>query len=161
MLLEYLKQLHSIEWENFVKDTKIFMEESAMFNPFAKNTKIDNLPSYLISFKNAAPEFTLRTGIWASLCSQTLYRTVSGVSRESWGCRIVWHQHRWSRALLSTQVAPHSPSSSIESFNIFLPSCPGFPMVFDRPVTTFSPLSWFMQCLCLTIVIPCVSFSLK
>ena len=31
-LLEYLKQLHPVEWDNFVKDTKILAEESNMFN---------------------------------------------------------------------------------------------------------------------------------
>ncbi|KAH9972539.1 1-3-beta-glucan synthase [Lactifluus volemus] len=51
-LLEYLKQLHSLEWENF------------------GSTKLDDLPFYCIGFKSAAPEFTLRTH---------LYRTVSGM----------------------------------------------------------------------------------
>ena len=39
-LLEYLKQLHPIEWKNLVKDRMILAEESAMFsgvNPFATN----------------------------------------------------------------------------------------------------------------------------
>ncbi|KAF8178155.1 1,3-beta-glucan synthase [Mycena galopus ATCC 62051] len=91
-LLEYLKQLHPVEWENFVKDTKILAEESNMFNagngtnPFgaadekaASNSKADDLPFYFIGFKSAAPEFTLRTRIWSSLRAQTLYRTVSGM----------------------------------------------------------------------------------
>ncbi|BFZ59169.1 1,3-beta-D-glucan synthase [Saitoella coloradoensis] len=88
-LLEYLKQLHPVEWECFVKDTKILAEETAVFNgagpsPFEKDEKdavksqIDDLPFYCIGFKSAAPEYTLRTRIWASLRSQTLYRTVSG-----------------------------------------------------------------------------------
>lgn len=73
-LLKYLKQLHPIEWKNFVKDMMILAEESAMFNgvnPFANNekgqTKADDLPFYFIGFKSAAPEFMLRTSIWASL----------------------------------------------------------------------------------------------
>ncbi|KAJ7481764.1 1,3-beta-glucan synthase [Mycena latifolia] len=86
-LLEYLKQLHPVEWENFVKDTKILAEESAMFNgtnPFGAAdekaaSKADDLPFYFIGFKSAAPEFTLRTRIWSSLRAQTLYRTVSGM----------------------------------------------------------------------------------
>ncbi|KAJ6591232.1 1,3-beta-glucan synthase [Mycena vulgaris] len=87
-LLEYLKQLHPVEWENFVKDTKILAEESALFNgtgthPFAADekaaSKADDLPFYFIGFKSAAPEFTLRTRIWSSLRAQTLYRTVSGM----------------------------------------------------------------------------------
>ncbi|KAG0269082.1 1,3-beta-D-glucan synthase [Actinomortierella ambigua] len=94
-LLEYLKQLHSVEWDNFVRDTKILAEESNMFgsstglglsgsdaekdsNRDVDRTKNDDLPFYCIGFKSAAPEYTLRTRIWASLRAQTLYRTVSG-----------------------------------------------------------------------------------
>ncbi|KAF5348770.1 hypothetical protein D9756_009724 [Leucocoprinus leucothites] len=96
-LLEYLKQLHPIEWENFVKDTKILAEESAMFNgnnPFAHDekggSKIDDLPFYFIGFKSAAPEFTLRTRIWASLRAQTLYRTVSGMMNYSKAIKLLY-----------------------------------------------------------------------
>ena len=88
-LLEYLKQLHPVEWDNFVKDTKILAEESGNFAggaPFGfedeksnlKGGKSDDLPFYCIGFKSAAPEYTLRTRIWSSLRAQTLYRTVSG-----------------------------------------------------------------------------------
>ncbi|RUS25941.1 family 48 glycosyltransferase [Jimgerdemannia flammicorona] len=99
-LLEYLKQLHPVEWDNFVKDTKILSEESSMFtgvsngfsfggggsnnsgDPMSEKeidkSKIDDLPFYCIGFKSSAPEYTLRTRIWASLRAQTLYRTVSG-----------------------------------------------------------------------------------
>src|SRR5260370_7683345 len=41
-LLEYLKQLHPIEWDNFVKDTKILAQESDLFNggnPYAGDGK--------------------------------------------------------------------------------------------------------------------------
>ena len=88
-LLEYSKQLHPVEWDNFVKDTKILAEESNMFNgqnPFggsdekSGNAKTaDDLPFYCIGFKSSAPEFTLRTRIWASLRVKTFYRTVSGM----------------------------------------------------------------------------------
>ncbi|OZJ03821.1 hypothetical protein BZG36_03818 [Bifiguratus adelaidae] len=99
-LLEYLKQLHSAEWENFVKDTKVFAEESSLFAGDHSNLsftnmnamdisekiidaqmekgKIDDVPFYGIGFKTASPEYILRTRIWASLRAQTLYRTVSG-----------------------------------------------------------------------------------
>jgi 1,3-beta-glucan synthase len=85
-LLEYLKQLHSIEWENFVKDTKILAEETANSeqtmdgpNPSRRSSdEKDDLPFYCIGFKSSAPEYTLRTRIWASLRAQTLYRTVAG-----------------------------------------------------------------------------------
>jgi 1,3-beta-glucan synthase len=96
-LLEYLKQLHPIEWENFVKDTMILAEESAVFNgpnPFAADekgqSKMDDLPFYCIGFKSAAPEFTLRTRIWASLRAQTLYRTVSGMMNYSKAIKLLY-----------------------------------------------------------------------
>lgn len=83
-LLEYLKQLHGLEWENFVRDTKILAQESDMYDGAfpgdeKSSSKLDDLPFYCIGFKSAAPEFTLRTRIWASLRFQTLYRTVSGM----------------------------------------------------------------------------------
>ncbi|KAK6996025.1 putative 1,3-beta-D-glucan synthase subunit [Favolaschia claudopus] len=103
-LLEYLKQLHPVEWENFVKDTKILAEETAMFNaagngtnPFgaadekaASHSKADDLPFYFIGFKSAAPEFTLRTRIWSSLRAQTLYRTVSGMMNYSKAIKLLY-----------------------------------------------------------------------
>ncbi|KAL0946250.1 hypothetical protein HGRIS_012507 [Hohenbuehelia grisea] len=96
-LLEYLKQLHPVEWENFVKDTKILAQESAMFNgpnPFGVDekaqSKMDDLPFYCIGFKSAAPEFTLRTRIWASLRAQTLYRTVSGMMNYSKAIKLLY-----------------------------------------------------------------------
>ena len=114
-LLEYLKQLHPIEWDNFVKDTKILSEESTPFGgPSAfggvdeKGTsKADDLPFYCIGFKSAAPEYTLvryfhgfcgfvvdtpcqRTRIWASLRAQTLYRTVSGMMNYSKAIKLLY-----------------------------------------------------------------------
>ncbi|KAL2117556.1 hypothetical protein VTJ04DRAFT_7216 [Mycothermus thermophilus] len=83
-LLEYLKQLHPHEWDCFVKDTKILADETSQFDGEEKNekdtakSKIDDLPFYCIGFKSSAPEYTLRTRIWASLRFQTLYRTISG-----------------------------------------------------------------------------------
>ncbi len=99
-LLEYLKQLHPIEWDNFVKDTKILAEETQAFagsSPFgedekgsAKGAKTDDLPFYCIGFKSAAPEYTLRTRIWASLRAQTLYRTVSGFMNYSKAIKLLY-----------------------------------------------------------------------
>jgi 1,3-beta-glucan synthase len=93
-LLEYLKQLHPVEWDNFVKDTKILAEETEMFNgpnPLAgENEKRDDLPFYFLGFKSAAPEYTLRTRIWASLRAQTLYRTVSGMMNYSKAIKLLY-----------------------------------------------------------------------
>ncbi|KAK2628877.1 hypothetical protein QTJ16_001980 [Diplocarpon rosae] len=96
-LLEYLKQLHPHEWDCFVKDTKILADETSQFNgDLEKNekdtakSKIDDLPFYCIGFKSAAPEYTLRTRIWASLRSQTLYRTISGFMNYSRAIKLLY-----------------------------------------------------------------------
>ncbi|ESK96966.1 1,3-beta-glucansynthase [Moniliophthora roreri MCA 2997] len=92
-LLEYLKQLHPIEWDNFVKDTKILAEE--MEGPESTTNekagaKTDDLPFYCIGFKTSSPEYTLRTRIWASLRAQTLYRTVSGMMNYSKAIKLLY-----------------------------------------------------------------------
>ncbi|KAK5082123.1 1,3-beta-D-glucan synthase [Lithohypha guttulata] len=96
-LLEYLKQLHPHEWDCFVKDTKILADETSQFNgdyeKAEKDTaksKIDDLPFYCIGFKSAAPEYTLRTRIWASLRGQTLYRTISGFMNYSRAIKLLY-----------------------------------------------------------------------
>ncbi|SPQ24654.1 4f7fceaa-e4ba-4ad7-b41f-acd6f88ec4e9 [Thermothielavioides terrestris] len=95
-LLEYLKQLHPHEWDCFVKDTKILADETSQFNGEDKSekdtakSKIDDLPFYCIGFKSSAPEYTLRTRIWASLRFQTLYRTVSGFMNYSRAIKLLY-----------------------------------------------------------------------
>lgn len=96
-LLEYLKQLHPHEWDCFVKDTKILADETSQFNgddekneKDSAKSKIDDLPFYCIGFKSSAPEYTLRTRIWASLRSQTLYRTVSGFMNYSRAIKLLY-----------------------------------------------------------------------
>lgn len=91
-LLEYLKQLHPVEWDNFVRDTKILAEESSEFPADEKtdSKKADDIPFYTIGFKSAAPEYTLRTRIWASLRAQTLYRTVSGFMNYSKAIKLLY-----------------------------------------------------------------------
>ncbi|KAI4860490.1 glycosyltransferase family 48 protein [Hypoxylon rubiginosum] len=95
--LEYLKQLHPHEWDCFVKDTKILADETSQLNgdeeKSEKDTaksKIDDLPFYCIGFKSSAPEYTLRTRIWASLRSQTLYRTISGFMNYSRAIKLLY-----------------------------------------------------------------------
>ncbi|KAL2678354.1 hypothetical protein Neosp_009100 [[Neocosmospora] mangrovei] len=85
-MLEYLKQLHPHEWSCFVRDTKALAGEdepphdsdSEVTGQTRMERKVQDLPFYFIGFKSSAPEYALRTRIWASLRSQTLYRTVSG-----------------------------------------------------------------------------------
>lgn len=94
-LLEYLKQLHPVEWDNFVKDTKILVGETDADHSTASfsekhNNKVDDLPFYCIGFKTSSPEYTLRTRIWASLRAQTLYRTVSGMMNYSKAIKLLY-----------------------------------------------------------------------
>lgn len=92
-LLEYLKQLHPVEWENFVKDTMMLSEElegKGMFHDEKSNSRVDDLPYYCFGFKSSSPEYTLRTRIWASLRAQTLYRTVSGMMNYSKAIKLLY-----------------------------------------------------------------------
>ena len=67
-----------------------------MFNgsvPFGNSSdekRMDDLPFHCIGFKSSAPEFTLRTRIWASLHAQTLYRTVSGMMNYSKAIKLLY-----------------------------------------------------------------------
>ncbi|KAG1744078.1 1,3-beta-glucan synthase component-domain-containing protein [Suillus paluster] len=60
-LLEYLKQLHSVEWDNFMKDPKILAGESepvdrtGSINEKHMSNKADDLPFYCIGFKTSSP----------------------------------------------------------------------------------------------------------
>ncbi|KAG9251681.1 1,3-beta-glucan synthase component-domain-containing protein [Emericellopsis atlantica] len=96
-LLEYLKQLHPHEWDCFVKDTKILADETSQLTgegdvdeKDTAKSKIDDLPFYCIGFKSSAPEYTLRTRIWSSLRSQTLYRTISGFMNYSRAIKLLY-----------------------------------------------------------------------
>ncbi|WBW73649.1 primary septum and spore wall linear 1,3-beta-glucan synthase catalytic subunit Bgs1 [Schizosaccharomyces osmophilus] len=95
-LLEYLKQLYPIEWKNFVDDTKLLADESESVDSTVDGEKNDlqakayDLPFYCIGFKSATPEYTLRTRIWASLRTQTLYRTINGFSNYSRALKLLY-----------------------------------------------------------------------
>ncbi|KAI8098520.1 glycosyltransferase family 48 protein [Halteromyces radiatus] len=98
-LLEYLKRLHRAEWHHFVKDTKFIAEEDDVDISGTHSVKDkDDLPFYCIGFKSSAPEYTLRTRVWASLRAQTLYRTVSGFMNYARALKIL---HRIERPELS------------------------------------------------------------
>lgn len=90
-MLEYLKLLHPKEWISFVRDTKMLAEE---FDSESSDNSIDkierNLPYESVGFKIASPEYILRTRIWASLRTQTLYRTISGFMNYSRAIKLVY-----------------------------------------------------------------------
>ncbi|CAG8607253.1 16819_t:CDS:2 [Funneliformis mosseae] len=44
----------------------------------------------MVGFKNSSPEYTLRTRIWASLRTQTLYRTISGFMNYSEAIKLLY-----------------------------------------------------------------------
>ncbi|XBW36981.1 hypothetical protein QEN19_002561 [Hanseniaspora menglaensis] len=107
-LLEYLKHLYEDEWKCFVRDTKVLAYELGYLKttnsasnfsfPSSKQTSdlknmsnaeilcefnLEEDPNIDIPFENVGfnstnPIFTTRTRIWASLRTQTLYRTISG-----------------------------------------------------------------------------------
>ncbi|CAI5755655.1 unnamed protein product [Candida verbasci] len=91
-MLEYLKQLHPLEWSCFVKDTKMLAEEFETDSSTSelRKEKVDDLPYYSVGFKVATPEYILRTRIWASLRSQTLYRTISGFMNYSRAIKLLF-----------------------------------------------------------------------
>ncbi|KAK4521741.1 uncharacterized protein ATC70_004276 [Mucor velutinosus] len=135
-LLEYLKQLHPFEWENFVKDTKVLADEEGQElddngslsgksktstiaaatttdEKTEKQHKIDDLPFYCVGFKSAAPEYTLRTRIWASLRSQTLFRTITGFMNYQKAIKLLYRVE--TPELSSIQggtMSPHTTSDS-------------------------------------------------
>lgn len=90
-MLEYLKQLYPSEWHNFVSDSILMAEELESSNEEDDSHSEDllKIPFQSVGFKIAKPEYVMRTRIWASLRSQTLYRTVSGFMNYSRAIKIL------------------------------------------------------------------------
>lgn len=89
-MLEYLKLLHPLEWACFVKDTKMLAEEYDIDENYSSKETSESLQYEPIGFKVATPEYILRTRIWASLRSQTLYRTISGFMNYSRAIKLLF-----------------------------------------------------------------------
>lgn len=99
-LLEYLKQLNPTEWECFVRDSKLLAienghlskenEEQLTKDDSVIQEKISDLPFYSVGFNDSDPRYTLRTRIWASLRTQTLYRTISGFMNYSKAIKLLY-----------------------------------------------------------------------
>ncbi|CDK28543.1 unnamed protein product [Kuraishia capsulata CBS 1993] len=77
-LLEYLKELYKSDWDCFVEDSKFVATAAPVDKDLDEACNNDDLPFYCVGYKSSSSEFTLRTRIWASLRTQTLYRTISG-----------------------------------------------------------------------------------
>lgn len=116
-LLEYLKQLQPSEWEHFVRDSKGIAKHrndiggtvcsrsrsaqstdttTADEEDDGPESKYSDVPFYCVGFKQCTPEFTLRTRIWASLRTQTLYRTISGFMNYSRAIRLLYSVEQFS-----------------------------------------------------------------
>ncbi|AGO10043.1 AaceriAAR053Wp [[Ashbya] aceris (nom. inval.)] len=88
ILLEYLKLLYADDWKTFIQETgslyndddeKASNRANALSDHESCATRaLFSLPYSFAGFKTDTPEYTLRTRIWASLRTQTLYRTISG-----------------------------------------------------------------------------------
>ncbi|KNE56252.1 hypothetical protein AMAG_02086 [Allomyces macrogynus ATCC 38327] len=86
-LLEYLKTLYPDEWDNFqekavVQDNGTDEQNDDLLaedddDEEARETAEEKM-FRAVGYTNPSPSFVLRTRIWTSLRSQTLYRTVSG-----------------------------------------------------------------------------------
>lgn len=110
-LLDYLKKLHPNDWQNFVQDTKVMVslldandiilnerDDVPTLKSFASDStrllikgKLDDIPLHCFGFKSSSPDQTLRTRIWASSRTQTLYRTVSGFMNYQRAIQLLQH----------------------------------------------------------------------
>ncbi|AET37842.1 uncharacterized protein Ecym_2089 [Eremothecium cymbalariae DBVPG len=85
ILLEYLKLLYADDWKTFIQETgSLYNEDEEKIDGSILNSEnleeraMFSLPYSFAGFKTDTPEYTLRTRIWASLRTQTLYRTLVG-----------------------------------------------------------------------------------
>lgn len=89
-LLEYLKLIYPLEWSCFVKDTKRIAQELDSPDLEHDSNEFYHIPYDTLGFRSATPEYILRTRIWASLHSQTLYRTISGFMNYSKALKLLY-----------------------------------------------------------------------
>ena len=91
-MLEYLKKLHPLEWSCFVRDSRLLAEEfdADSSGSSANIEKGDDFPYHSVGYKVETPEYVLRTRIWASLRTQTLYRTISGFMNYSRAIKLLY-----------------------------------------------------------------------
>lgn len=108
-MLDYLKQLNPEDWNNFVQDSKILSDFPGNTGTITTDLSIEtsksqkdnlDLPYNYVGFKSSDPEYTLRTRIWASLRTQTLYRTIAGFSKYETALKLLYksedenHSHK-------------------------------------------------------------------
>ncbi|KAI8840564.1 1,3-beta-glucan synthase component-domain-containing protein [Chytridium lagenaria] len=106
-ILKYLQALHPQEWANFIEEAKEFIPDEADPEPPTpgpvSNMEVD--PDVPSSFPQ---ELILKTRIWASRRSQSLFRTISG-----------HHKYHEALSLLyALENADDSPASRPRTFRI-------------------------------------------
>lgn len=89
-LLDYLKTLFPHEWTNFVEESRMMVQEQERRDPEdpifnVNNRKPMDVPLKSIGFQKFGHDEVLRTRIWASLRSQTLF-VCSDWQMNSQGC---------------------------------------------------------------------------
>lgn len=121
-LLEYLKQLHPVEWECFVRDTKcVYNDLQKTFKEEDNKTpteKFNDLPYYCVGFKSSSPEYTLRTRIWASLRSQTLYRTIVGFNNYTRAIKLLYSVEQFSNLPKNVFIDPNQLDQELEAMAV-------------------------------------------
>jgi 1,3-beta-glucan synthase len=95
-LLDYLKELYPFEWQNFITDTKLTSDSPRLSTTAMAPDQERNNPSpwgdvalKAVGFRQNNPQETMRTRVWASLRSQTLYRTIAGFSQYQTALRLL------------------------------------------------------------------------
>lgn len=83
-IIEYLKQLYPSEWNSFQHDSRLLEKGSSAESKRSPNAE----PSR--EYESPDPEEIMRTRIWASLRTQTLYRTISGFMNYSRAIKVLY-----------------------------------------------------------------------
>lgn len=87
-VIEYLKHLYPSEWTSFMRDSELLAQE----NTAKISRDSDQFPLLIPKSGNddLDIEIAMRTRVWASLRTQTLYRTVSGFMNYSRAIKILY-----------------------------------------------------------------------
>ncbi|AMD22699.1 HHL071Wp [Eremothecium sinecaudum] len=111
ILLEYLKLLYADDWKTFIQETgSIYQVEDEKINTASVvddsgSGAMFNLPYSFAGFKTDTPEYTLRTRIWASLRTQTLYRTIAGFMKYKNAISILYRYETGCSAEQASEMA--------------------------------------------------------
>lgn len=86
-ILEFLKNLHPLEWSNYMKDNRLMAEEDLLkLNSSKRMSSASSSPEIMLQDNEAI----MRTRLWASLRTQTLYRTITGFMNYSRAIKLLY-----------------------------------------------------------------------